>query len=121
MALDPIKGLDFATDLAKQIITVATGTLALTVTFAEKFDPDGAPPVAVPLSMPLAWLFYVLAITGAVWFLMAAAGSANRIAKGEPGYGDIMNPNTRLPAILMVVAFFVALVATAWTGWCLVA
>jgi hypothetical protein len=111
------KGLEFAADLAKQVITIATGTLALTVTFAEKFDSDGLPPIAVPYSMIVAWIFYVASIMGAILLMMAAAGSANALANGDLKAGNIMNANTKWPAIVMIAAFFVALVATAYAGW----
>ena len=117
MTTDLTKGLEFAADLAKQVIAVATGTLALTVTFAEKFDPDGKAPLAIPCAMFWAWGGYILAIAGAMWFLMSAAGSANAISQGNLAAADIMNSNTRWPALVMIAGFFVALVATGLAGW----
>jgi hypothetical protein len=112
MADNLTKGLEFAADLAKQIITLATGTIALTLTFAEKFDPDGQAPIAVGKTMFWAWGLYVLSIFGAIWFMMALSGSANEIAKGNEQFADVMNSNTRIPAALMISAFLLALILT---------
>jgi hypothetical protein len=112
MADNLTKGLEFAADLAKQIITLSTGAIALTLTFAEKFDPDGKAPVSVGAAMLWAWGFYVLSVVGAIWFLMALSGSANEIAKGNVQHANVMNTNTRIPASIMICAFVAALVLT---------
>lgn len=112
MAENLTKGLEFAADLAKQIITLATGTIALTLTFAEKFDPDGQAPVSVNKIMFCAWGLYVLSILGGIWFLMAVSGSANQIALGNTQYADVMNSNTRIPAAVMIAAFMAAIILT---------
>ena len=113
---DPAKGLEFANDLAKQIIAVATGTLAFTVTFAEKFDPDGKLPPDIPMALKIAWIAYIFAIVGSIWLMMAAAGSANSL-QTNPNAGNIMNNNTKWPACLMIVAFIAGLGFTVGAGW----
>jgi hypothetical protein len=112
MADNVTKGLEFAADLAKQIITLATGGIALTLTFAEKFDPDGSAPVSVGVAMLWAWGCYVLSVVGAIWLLMALSGSANEVAKGNAQYANVMNSNTRIPASVMILTFVAALVLT---------
>ena len=119
MSGEHTKALEFAADLARQILTVATGILAFTVTFAEKFDIDPATPLAVPDSMRIAWVCFVLAVIAAIWLLMAIAGSANAVRTGDTAAGDIMNTNTAVPASIMCLTFIAAVSATVFAGWSL--
>lgn len=85
-----------ASDVAKQLITLATGVLALTITFAK--DITNNTEVHKPLLI-LAWVGYLASVLGGVWTLMALTGS---LGKGEQ---SIYGWNVRIPAISQILLF----------------
>src|SRR3954454_16807786 len=80
------EGLKAALELTKQIITLSTGVIALTITFLEKIvQPTTATGRHVPWSLLAAWIFFGLAIAAAVWTLMAVTGSLNALDRNANG------------------------------------
>lgn len=112
-----IEGLKAVNALAAQIITVSSGLLAFTVTFAEKFAPkDG--PILAPGKIRISWVLFAVTILLGFWTLMAAAGTLDEIDRGGPE----SNPrrwNIRIPAVLMLGAFLLAVVFLIMAGWSL--
>jgi hypothetical protein len=111
------KAVDAVSDLAKQLITLATGVVAITISFAKDiFGGHGGGNALLVAS----WIGYLVCITAGVWVLMAIAGTldpampANGVAKG--GDGRVFGGNVRLPAGIQVVAFVVATVLVAVAG-----
>jgi hypothetical protein len=88
-----------AGEVAKQLITLATGILALTITFAKDLTRNTDAHRAVLIA---AWIIYLISLLGGVWTLMALAGSL--AAEKQSIYGW----NIRLPAILQVLLFLTA-------------
>ena len=100
-------GTETAFETTKQIITLSTGMIALTITFAEKFTPKAGDIVA-SLPLKVSWMAFGVTIAFGVWTLMAITGSVNAaMVKGDTPDAD--TPNIRIPAILMVVAFVVGI------------
>jgi hypothetical protein len=98
-----IESLKAANALTSQVITVAAGLLAFTVTFAEKFTPAGKP-ITLPCPLKLSWFCLVLAILCGFWTLGAIAGTLGQIDRGERE----SNPkrwNSRIPAFFMFGLF----------------
>jgi len=121
-----IEGLKAAMDTAKQIITLSTGVIAVTLTFLEKFAKPAGEGRALPATIVTAWIVFGLAILFSVWTLMALTGTMNAIDRRANGltlteeqqcavdaYGD----NVQVPAIAMVICFLVALGMTIATGF----
>ncbi len=104
------KAHDLAADVLKQIITLATGTVALTVSFAKDVAPTKSAPYLGLLG--LGWILYLGAIVVAVFALMCMAGN---LEKRE--HASIYEGNTKFFAIGAVM-FFVCgtgcLVGFAW-------
>jgi hypothetical protein len=98
------KAFDFAADVAKQFITLSTGILALTITFAK--DIGGGPSQGAPLLLGLSWVLYLLSIVAGVWTLMALTGELEPVGTAE-------SPSTRrgnvvTPALVQIATFVCA-------------
>jgi heme A synthase len=81
------EGLKAAADTTKQIITLATGVIALTVTFLEKIvqPQSGSAGRIVPWTMFAAWVLFGLAILAAVITLGAVTGTLDAIDRKMNG------------------------------------
>jgi hypothetical protein len=98
------KAFDFASDLAKQLITLATGILALTITFAKDILllEEGSRWLVL-----VAWSFYLLSVVAGVWALAGLTGELQ--PKQDLGRGpSIRERNVTRPAQVQVVLFLVA-------------
>jgi hypothetical protein len=121
-----LEGLKAAADLAKQIVSLSTGFVALTVTFLKDVippDTTGARHVSLPLTV--SWTCFVLAILAALMTLMAVTGSMaalERRCSGEAGEDDrrldAFGPNVRRPAFAMVLFFVVAIITAIAAAAC---
>lgn len=115
-----VEGLKAAADTTKQIITLSTGIMALTITFAKEFK-VGTGALSVPTTLQISWLAFFLAILFAVLTLMAVTGSLSQIdcsadEKTRRELADCNASNIRLPAIAMVICFLAGLALTAIAG-----
>jgi hypothetical protein len=95
------KAFDFAADVAKQFITLSTGILALTITFAKEIG--GGPSQGAPLLLGLSWVLYLLSILGGVWTLMALTGELEPVRGTESP--SIRRGNVLIPALVQIVTF----------------
>ena len=96
---------EFASELSKQLITLATGVLALTITFTK--DIVGRSSGRVPTTLLVSWLAFLVSIVCGVWHMSALTGSLENAAAGPlTGIGD----NARNPAAAQVSTFLVGLV-----------
>jgi hypothetical protein len=123
------EGLKAALELTKQIITLSTGVITLTLTFLEKIVQPTAASASrhVPWSLLAAWIFFGLAIVAAVWTLMAVTGSLNALDRKANG-GELNDDqqeavreladstHLRTPAVIMVLLFLAGIGLTILTG-----
>lgn len=116
------EALKSASDLIKQIISLCTVVLSLTVVFADKFNPTDQD-LSVPLLLKIAWGGYVLAIICGVWALGAVTGTLNEIDRSlncsgsvSASRADVQSTNIRFPSLLCVLAFAVSIALTAISG-----
>lgn len=122
------EGLKSATEKTKQIITLSTGVITLTVTFFDKFGAT-APniPRVLPWTLFVAWGFFGLAILCAVWTLGAITGTLDcldRKANGlqmdehqEKAANALSNgKNIKFPALAMDLCFLFAMGFTIASG-----
>lgn len=94
----------FASDLSKQLITLSTGILAITIAFTKdivkRISSLGACALAV------AWFFYLLSVICGIWTLMALTGT---LAPLEPMSGELaLGQNIRDPAAYQIYSFLIA-------------
>jgi len=107
------KAFDFASETTKQILTLCTGIIALTITFSKDFVhqvPSGAIAFLV-----WAWLAYFTSIVFGIWTLMALTGTL------QPKAGSVTPPriwgsNVTAPATLQVLSFLTGLILTILFG-----
>lgn len=96
--------LEAAADTTKQIITLATGVLALTLTFADKFKVTSDAALTLPWQMYVCWWSMFLVVLAGVWTLLAITGSLDQSSPGSSGASNIA-----IPAVAMVIAFMAGL------------
>lgn len=109
------KAFEFASDTVKQLITLATGVIALTITFSSDFlssVPDGSKPFLM-----WGWLAYFISILGGVWTMLALTGTLGRISPDGNGEEDtvkvkdipasIYGPHIRIPSAIQILLFLV--------------
>ena len=110
-----IEGLKLAADLTKQVITLSTGIVALTMTFAEKLgqQPNSTP--YIPGTLKCSWAFFALALLFSVWTLMGITGTLNALDEGRDPNPE--RSNIKIPSCLMMTSFAVALGLVFFTGF----
>lgn len=104
------KAFTFAQDLIKQVISLSSGIIALTITFFKDFVGNSAPHHAKML-LAVSWLFYIGSVFFGIWALMALTGSLG------DGKTSIKDTNMRLPAKIHFGCFIVGLGITVAAGW----
>jgi len=107
------KAFDFAQDVTKQVLTLATGILALTITFIKDFANHA--PRAAEVLMGLSWVAYLVSVVFGLWTLMALTGTLQPL-RPDNLKPSIQGINVRRPATLQLACFFVALVLSVWAG-----
>jgi hypothetical protein len=114
-----VEGLKASADAAKQVIALASGIVALTITFAKEFKPPEAKLLTVPCQMKLAWILYGATVFFGVWTLLAISGSLSDPAHPSAKLGP-MGSNVRIPSFLMLLCFVAALGLTIAAGFSIV-
>ncbi|MEL7980179.1 hypothetical protein E0L35_05905 [Halomonas sp. ATBC28] len=100
------KAFDFAADLVKQLITLSTAIIALTVTFAKDIFAENGDCFSGWLVA--AWITYFLSIIFGVWALMALTGTLDPPKNKSPSL-SIQGGNCRLPTGLQILAFLMGI------------
>lgn len=113
------KAFDFAQETTKQLITLATGVLALTLTFMK--DIASSAPGSARVYVEWGWGVYIASIVFGVFTMMSLAGNLERPGQveGSPGQArqpSIYRPNIVLFSILQVVTFVSATILTVIFG-----
>jgi hypothetical protein len=102
-----------ASDTSKQLITLATGLLALEITFGKdfigKFDTVSKGLVGA------SWVLLLLSVVAGIWTLMALTGSLGQV-KDRPTAESVYSWNVRIPSITQVLFFVGGLAFTVWFG-----
>jgi hypothetical protein len=105
MTTEVQKAFDFAADLVKQLITLSTGLIALTVTFQKDIFVHAQPSAACLLVA--SWIALMLSVICGVWALMALTGTLDPLGHNGEDMPtiSIQGGNCRLPTGLQVVCF----------------
>jgi hypothetical protein len=102
------KSFDFAADLTKQLITLSTSIVTVSLLFGDHFPRES-------LLAVWAWTFYLVSSVCGLWTLMALTGT---LAPLKPPRTDFdLKFNVRLPSSLQIATFGVALVFTIVFVW----
>jgi hypothetical protein len=96
------KAFDFAQEVVKQEITLATAIFALTLTFLQDVVPAGTDSTLLNFS----WGFYIGSVFFGLMTLMALAGV---LGSDDSEDSDVYGSGIRLFAGLQSVMFFIAL------------
>lgn len=107
-------GLDAAFDCMKHITTLCTGIIALTVTFAKEFKPEGSD-LAVPFELKIAWGVFTLSLILSLWSLLAITGSLNLVDK-DPTQNDAMTSSIRIPSGSAILCFLIGVALTVYAA-----
>lgn len=120
------KAFDFAADTTKQLITLSTAIIALTITFSK--DIIGAANIANSTSIFWAWGLFIASVIFGIWTLMALTGTLQPMKKAKTDEEtesettnkeeqiNINGSNVKLPAGLQILSFIAALVFTVSFG-----
>jgi len=100
------KAFDFAQETSKQLITLATAVIGLTITFAKDFvgGVHGFPRCLAVIS----WALLLASVAFGLLTLMALTGSLEPTA-GASTTPSIRGTNVIAPAIAQVLLFFIGL------------
>jgi hypothetical protein len=103
MALDDkvSKSFDFAQDVVKQLITLATAVLTITVTFLDKVLAPA--PKGAKIMLGAGWLVYLVSILFGVFTLMTLSG---KLATTDPP--SIYDGGIRIMSGIQILLFVVA-------------
>jgi nitrate reductase NapE component len=114
------KAFDFAQEAIKQLITLATGVLALTITFLKDVIKK-APAGSLPW-LQAAWILYLVSITFGVFALLNLSGVLERPGEDKSSPPNPLTPSIyrssiRMFAIVQIIAFLVAVGLTITFGF----
>jgi len=112
----PIQGLKSAADSTKQIITLSSGIVTLTMTFAKEFKAPGA--LTVPWQLNWGLIGYAISIAAGVVTMLTITGGLVESDEGEKV--DAARRWIRNRAIVMVLAFLAAFALTVCAGFTIV-
>src|SRR5579863_2614129 len=105
------KAFDFAADLTKQLITLSTGIVTITLLLSKDF--------VGPRSLAIAaWTFYLLSTICGLWALMALTGTLAPVKKyaGRPAGTENekfeIGSNVRVPSTSQILTFGLATLLT---------
>jgi hypothetical protein len=114
------QAFEFARDTTKQLITLATGIIALTVTFSKEVF--GTPCPFQLLLLVASWVFFLFSVVMGMWTLLALTGSLEPVRKlmvetdvatEEP---SIRGSNVTIPSIVQILTFLIGLLLTVLFG-----
>jgi len=125
------KAFDFAADTTKQLITLATGIITLTITFSK--DIIGASELSNSSLIFWSWGLFIFSIICGIWTLMALTGNLQPMKKKtnekekteneeveeiitEECEININTNNVKIPSVVQILSFIIALIFTVLFG-----
>ncbi len=107
-----IDAFTLASTTVVQVITLTSGVLALTVTFAKDYLIKSKDSGFIPLKV--SWACEVVSLFAGIWGLMALTG---QIASTEVDSPSVWSYKVTIPVGIQIVSFFVAMVALVVAGY----
>ena len=96
------RAFDVVTEITKQVLTLAAGIIALTITFLKDFAPNAAP--AAKHLIAWSWGVYIVSILAGFMTLMASAGLQQKAATTGTA-PDINAGNLRVLGGIQLITF----------------
>lgn len=96
------KAFDFAADTTKQLITISTAVITLTVTFSKNVYQN------IPSSLIASWIFYFLSILFGVFTLLTLTGT---LGKEDSSPTNIYISIIRIPSLAQLMTFILGLLS----------
>jgi hypothetical protein len=107
------KAFDFAQDATKQLLALATGIIAVTITFFSDFAAHAAGYARTLFAW--SWVVYLVSVVAGVWTLGALTGTLQPLRpKGDRP--SINSANVRIPAGTQLLCFAAGIVLTVVAG-----
>lgn len=107
------RGFDLVTEITKQVITLATGIIAISITFSKDFATHTS--AASKDLFVWSWSFFVVSIIAGLMTLMASAGvQQEAVDRGQEP--SIKAGNLRLLGGVQLLSFLVAIILTVVAG-----
>lgn len=97
---------EFARDTIRQFITLATGIIALTITFSKDFV--GTVPDNIRVFAFMSWGFFLCSVFFGLWALMALTGTLESLDKSSTKL-SIRKRNITIPASIQIISFSLGL------------
>jgi hypothetical protein len=98
---------EFAQDATKQLITLATAIIALTITFLN--DVIRSAPGGTSILIEVAWFLYLASI---VFGIVTLLGLTGELASSRSTQPSVYGRDIRWPSALQILAFLAALILT---------
>ena len=95
---------EHASDTTKQLITLATAIIAVSITFSKDIIGNTTAHRGVLIS---AWITYLLSIIFGVWALLAMTGELQPNSQGSDD-PSIRRPNVTIPSVVQILSFIAA-------------
>lgn len=111
MAQNKTKAFDFAQDSTKQVLTLSTAVVTITIAFLKDIAKDAPGDARVVLFV--GWALFAIAILAGVCTLLNLTG---RVAGAEDSQEGINDGAIRLFAVIQQVSFALAIAATIFFG-----
>ncbi|HUE69679.1 MAG TPA: hypothetical protein VMP01_02225 [Pirellulaceae bacterium] len=103
---------EFARDSTQQLITLATGVVAIGITFSKEFA-GPITPTAKGWAVA-SWGAFLVSVFFGLWSLLALTGTLADAASKSP---TIRGSNVTIPATLQVLTFLIGLILTVVFGF----
>ena len=107
------RAFDGVSEITKQVLTLATAIVALTITFVKDFAPN--PSANAKTVLAISWVLYLVSILAGFLTLMASAGLQQEAASKNQT-PDINTGTLRRFGGLQLIAFLCAIILTVIAG-----
>jgi hypothetical protein len=109
------KAFEFASDSTKQLITLSTGIVTLTIAFAKNIL--GGVPLGPSIVLMFAWAVYLFSILFGIVTLLALTGSLDPVIKSkQEAPATIRGKNVTRPSACQILSFLIATALTVVFG-----
>lgn len=100
------KAFEFAQEVAKQLITLATAVIAITLTYSKDFASHASGNIRH--LVVFSWYFFLISILFGLWTLMALTGNLETAAENNTP-PSIRTANVTMPAIIQILCFLIGM------------
>jgi len=106
---------NFASEVSKQLITIASGVLAISITFLKDFSDTSEQRKNISGTLKWGWILLLLSLFFGIWALMAMTGS---LAKSQEATGkELYQANIAVPTMLQISTFLAGFVLMTYFAW----